>query len=90
MSVIEKIRDIWERYGGGFNSLAPCAQVEILWRAWVFAAVCGILACIGTLICDGCSAGRVPDIICPVVNCLYIPPIIPTDIYRLADNTLSL
>ena len=50
MSVIEKIRDIWERYGGGFNSLAPCEQVEILWRAWVFAAVCGILACIGTLI----------------------------------------
>ena len=33
MSVIEKIRDIWERYGGGFNSLAPCEQVEILWRA---------------------------------------------------------
>lgn len=22
MSVIEKIRDIWTRYGGGFNSLA--------------------------------------------------------------------
>lgn len=50
MSVIEKIRDIWERYGGGFNARSRSEQVEILWRAWAFAAVCGILACIGTLV----------------------------------------
>lgn len=50
MSVIEKIRDIWERYGGGFNSLAPCEQVEIIRSVLVFATVCAILGCIGTLV----------------------------------------
>lgn len=50
MSVIDRLRDIWMRYGGGFNALSPSEQVEILWRAWAFAAVCGILACIGTLV----------------------------------------
>lgn len=50
MTLIEKIRDIWERYGGGFDSLAPCEQVEIMRSALVFANVCAILACIGTLV----------------------------------------
>lgn len=50
MSVIEKIRDIWERYGGGFDSLAPCEQVEIMRSVLVFATVCAILGCIGTLV----------------------------------------
>lgn len=30
MSVINKLRDIWTRYGGGFNSLSRSEQVEIL------------------------------------------------------------
>ena len=50
MSVIEKIRDIWERYGGGFDSLDRCEQVEIMRNVLVFATVCAILGCIGTLV----------------------------------------
>lgn len=50
MSFIEKLRDAWSKYGGGFNARSRSEQVEILWRAWAFAAVCGILACIGTLV----------------------------------------
>lgn len=50
MPLIEKLRDAWDRYGGGMDSLSRSEQVEILWRVWAFAAVCGILACIGTLI----------------------------------------
>ena len=50
MSVIEKIREIWERYGGGFNSLAPCEQVEILHGVWTFSLALSCLACIATLI----------------------------------------
>ena len=50
MSIFDRLRDAWTRHGGGFNSLSRSEQVEILWRAWTFAAVCGILACIGTLI----------------------------------------
>lgn len=46
----EKLHDAWDRYGGGIDSLSRSEQVEILWRAWAFAAVCAILACIGTLI----------------------------------------
>lgn len=46
MPFIEKLRDTLN--GSGTRSRSE--QVEILWRAWVFAAVCGILACIGTLI----------------------------------------
>lgn len=46
MSFIDKLRD--SLYGGGSRSRSE--QVEILWRAWAFAAVCGILACIGTLV----------------------------------------
>lgn len=50
MPFIEKLRDVWDRYGGGIDRLSRSEQVEILWRAWAFAAVCGVLACIGTLI----------------------------------------
>ena len=50
MPFIEKLRDAWDRYGGGIDSLSRSEQVEILWRACAFAAACGILACIGTLI----------------------------------------
>lgn len=46
MSFIDKLRDSLN--GGASRSRSE--QVEILWRAWVFAAVCGILACIGTLV----------------------------------------
>lgn len=50
MSVIDRLRDIWMRYGGGFNALSPSGQVEIIQGALVFATVCAILACIGTLV----------------------------------------
>lgn len=46
MPFIDKLRDTLN--GSGIRSRSE--QVEILWRAWAFAAVCGILACIGTLI----------------------------------------
>lgn len=46
MPFIDKLCDTLN--GSGTHSRSE--QVEILWRAWVFAAVCGILACIGTLI----------------------------------------
>lgn len=46
MPFIDKLRDTLN--GSGTHSRSE--QVDILWRAWVFAAVCGILACIGTLI----------------------------------------
>lgn len=49
MPLIEKLRDIWTRYGGGFNGLSRSEQVEILRGAWTFALACGVLACIGTL-----------------------------------------
>lgn len=50
MPFIEKLRTVRSRFGGGMDSLSRSEQVEILWRVWVFAAVCGLLACIGTLI----------------------------------------
>lgn len=46
MPFIDKLHDALNRNGARSRS----EQVEILWRAWVFAAACGILACIGTLI----------------------------------------
>lgn len=49
MPIIEKLRDFWTRYGGGFNGLSRSDQVEILHGAWTFALACGVLACIGTL-----------------------------------------
>ena len=46
MPFIDKLRNTLN--GSGTRSRSE--QVEILWRAWVFAAVCGVLACIGTLV----------------------------------------
>lgn len=50
MPFIVKLRNVRTRAGGGMDGLSRSEQVEILWRVWAFAAVCGILACIGTLI----------------------------------------
>lgn len=50
MPIINKLRNIWTRYGGGFNGLSRTEQVEILHSAWTFALACGVLACIATLI----------------------------------------
>ena len=50
MHVIEKLRDIWMRYGGRFNSLSPYEQVEILHGAWTFSLALGVFACIATLV----------------------------------------
>lgn len=50
MHVIEKIHDIWTRYGGGFNSLARCEQVEILHGVWTFSLALGVFSCIATLV----------------------------------------
>lgn len=50
MHVIEKLRNIWTRYGGGFNSLSPYEQDEILHGAWTFSLALGVLACIATLV----------------------------------------
>lgn len=46
MPFIDKLHDTLN--GSGTRSRSE--QVEILWRAWAFAAACGTLACIGTLI----------------------------------------
>ena len=50
MHIIEKLRDIWTRYGGGFNSLSRAEQVEILHGAWTFSLALGVLSCIATLV----------------------------------------
>jgi hypothetical protein len=49
MHVIEKLRDIWTRYGGGFNSLSRSEQVEILHGVWTFSLALGVFAGIATL-----------------------------------------
>lgn len=50
MPIINILRDIWTRYGGGFNSLSRAEQVEILHGAWTFSLALGVLACIATLV----------------------------------------
>ena len=50
MPIINILRDIWMRYGGGFNSLSRSEQVEILHGAWAFSLALGTLACIATLV----------------------------------------
>ena len=50
MHVIAKLRDIWMRYGGGFNSLSPYEQDEFIHSAWILVLLGGVLACIGTLL----------------------------------------
>ena len=46
MPFIDKFRDMLN----GSSTRSRSEQVEIIWRVWVFADVCAILACIGTLI----------------------------------------
>lgn len=50
MHVIEKLRDIWMRYGGGFNSLSPYEQDEFIHSAWILVLLGGVLACIVALL----------------------------------------
>lgn len=50
MAVINKLRDIWERYGGGFNNLSRSEQAEILHGAWTVSLALGVLSCIATLV----------------------------------------
>lgn len=50
MPIINILRDIWTRYGGGFNNLSRSEQVEILHGAWTFSLSLGVLACIATLV----------------------------------------
>lgn len=50
MHIINILRDIWTRYGGGFNNLSRSEQVEILHGAWSFSLALGVLSCIATLV----------------------------------------
>lgn len=49
MHIINILRDIWTRYGGGFNNLSRSEQVEILHGVWTFSLVLGVFACIAML-----------------------------------------
>lgn len=49
MPIINILRDIWTRYGGGFNNLSRSEQVEILHGAWTFSLALGVFACIAML-----------------------------------------
>lgn len=49
MPIINILRNIWTRYGGGFNNLSRSEQVEILHGAWTFSLALGVLSCIATL-----------------------------------------
>lgn len=48
MHVIEKLRDIWMRYGGWFKSLSPYELDEFIHSAWTLVLLGGTLACIVT------------------------------------------
>lgn len=50
MHIINILRDIWTRYGGGFNNLSGSEQVEILHGVWTFSLALGALSCITTLV----------------------------------------
>lgn len=50
MPIINILRDIWTRYGGGFNNLSRSEQVEILHSVWTFSLALGALSCIATLV----------------------------------------
>lgn len=50
MHIINILRDIWTRYGGGFNNLSRSEQVEILHGVWIFSLALGALSCIATLV----------------------------------------
>lgn len=50
MHIIEKLRDIWTKYGGGFNNLSRSEQFEILHGAWTFSFALSTLACIAAFV----------------------------------------
>lgn len=50
MHVIEKLRDIWTKYGGRFNSLSPYELDEFIHNAWILVLLGGVFACMGTLL----------------------------------------
>ena len=50
MHVIEKLRDIWMRYVGRFNSLSPYELDEFIHSAWILVLLGGVLACMVALI----------------------------------------
>lgn len=50
MPIINILRDIWTRYGSGFNNLSRSEQVEILHGAWTFSLALGVFSCIATLV----------------------------------------
>lgn len=50
MHVIEKLRDIWMRYVGWFNSLSPYEVDEFIRSAWILVLLGGVLACMVTLL----------------------------------------
>ena len=50
MHVIEKLRDIWMRYVGWFNSLSPYEVDEFIRSAWILVLLVGALACMVTLL----------------------------------------
>lgn len=49
MHIINILRDIWTRYGGGFNNLSRSEQVEILHGVWTFSLALGVFARIAML-----------------------------------------
>ena len=49
MHIINILRDIWTRYGGGFNNLSRSEQVEILHGVWTFSLALDVFACIAML-----------------------------------------
>ena len=50
MHVIEKLRKIWKKYGGEFNSLSPYELDEFINSAWILVLLGGVLVCMGTLL----------------------------------------
>lgn len=50
MHVIEKLRDIWMRHGGGFNRLSPYELDEFIRSAEILVLLGGVLACFVTLL----------------------------------------
>ena len=50
MHVIEKLRKIWKKYGGEFNSLSPYELDGFIRSAWILVLLGGVLVCMGTLL----------------------------------------
>lgn len=48
MHVINKLRDIWTKSCGWFNSLSPYELDEFIHSAWILVLLCGFLACLVT------------------------------------------